>query len=109
MHRAILGLIGGDRRRGDHIVSEDTLNNADKNLRTGTASQNNQNSKIRSDNTTGFKGVYFYKDGRKKPWMAHITVDRKRIILGYFETKEEAYEAYCDAAKKYFGEFARLK
>lgn len=109
MHRLILGLENGDRRRGDHVISEETLNNSDNNIRPGTASQNNQNSRKRSDNTTGFKGVYFYKDGRRKPYSAYITVDKKRINLGYYETAEEAYAAYCEAAKKYFGEFARLE
>jgi len=109
MHRFILGLTAGDKRRGDHVISEQTLNNSDKNIRIGTASQNNQNSRKRSDNTTGFKGVYFYKDGRPKPYWAYITVNRKRIGLGYYEKAEEAHEAYCEAAKKYFGEFARFE
>ncbi len=109
MHRLILGLDPGDKRRGDHIFSEDTLNNSDRNLRIGTASQNNQNSRRRSDNSSGFKGVYFYKDGRRKPWYAYISVDKKRISLGYFETRDEARKAYCESAKKYFGEFARFE
>jgi len=30
------------------------------------------------------------------------------INLGLYSTPEEAYESYCEAAKDYYGEFARL-
>ena len=35
-------------------------------------------------------------------------VNQKSIYLGYFKTPEEAAEAYNEAAKKHFGEFAAL-
>lgn len=40
-------------------------------------------------------------------WRAQIWVNKTSITLGYFNTPEEAHEAYKHASTKYFGEFAR--
>jgi hypothetical protein len=56
---------------------------------------------LRKDNNSGFKGVYYFK--RKQYWVAQITVDRKRIYLGYFAIPEEAAKAYDKAALECFG------
>ena len=82
-----------------------TFNNQRLNLREATPSQNKMNSKIRSDNTSSYKGVSWCKLMQK--WKARITVNGKRIHLGYFDDPKEAHEAYCTAADQYFGEFAR--
>lgn len=44
----------------DHI-NRVKFDNRKENLRTVTRSQNNYNTKIRSDSKTGFKGVHYYK------------------------------------------------
>ncbi len=87
------------------IDHEDTdpFNNREKNLREATNQQNSANSRIAKNNTTGFKGVCYYK--RDNNYQASIMVNRKKIHLGYFDTAEEAHEAYCEAGRKYFGEF----
>jgi len=41
--------------------------------------------------------------------MARIKVGRKQTYLGNFKTEEEAHSAYVEAAKKYFGEYARME
>jgi hypothetical protein len=46
-------------------------------------------------------------NGTKDDNRASIKANGKRIFLGLFLTAEEAHDAYCAAAKKYFGEFAR--
>lgn len=83
-----------------------TLNNKRENLRFATKSQNQANQKIRSDNTSGFKGVNWRKD--IAAWAARVSVMNKRIHLGHFPTAEAAARAYDTAAQKHFGEFARL-
>jgi hypothetical protein len=91
----------------DHIDKSDpnnTLNDRITNLREATHTQNGGNSIRSKKNSSGFKGICWKKDANK--WLARICVNYKRIHLGYFDTPEAAYEAYCNAAKKYFGEFA---
>lgn len=80
------------------------------NLREATRSENAQNQGRNSSNSTGYKGVAkFYNPTNRARYRALIRVKGKRIFLGLFHTPEAAYEAYCKAAKKYHGKFARLK
>ena len=81
-------------------------NNAIDNLRACTKSENEANKFLQRNNTSGVKGIWLQKSGK---WRAAIMKDNKRIHLGYYSTKEEAYAAYCEAAERIFGEFARLK
>lgn len=110
MHRIILERILNrellDTEFVDHI-NGDRLDNRRENLRLATKIENGRNSKQREDNQSGFKGVSRYRVGFDK-WRARIRVDKKEIHLGVFETKEDAYQAYREAAIKYFGEFARI-
>lgn len=76
------------------------------NLRFANVSQNIRNSKKYSNNSSGYKGVSYDQASRK--WRARIMVNGKSKHLGFFNTREEAYAAYCKAAVFYFGEFARL-
>lgn len=75
------------------------------NLREAGRSQNIANSRRRSDNTSGFKGVTFHKASGK--WHAKIWKDQKEISLRYYNTPEEAHAAYVAAATQLQGEFAR--
>ena len=42
-------------------------------------------------------------------WCASITVDKKRIIIGYFYKKEDAIVSRLKAELKYFQDFAPQK
>lgn len=75
------------------------------NLRAATRSQNLQNAGIRSDNTSGVKGVCF--DKARQKWLAQIAVGGRRMVLGRFVSKDDAARAYSEAASRFFGDFAR--
>lgn len=75
------------------------------NLREASQTQNNANAKLRSNNTSGAKGVTW--DRWSSKWMAQIAVNGRRKNLGRFDTVEAAQAAYAEAARKLFGEFAR--
>lgn len=69
------------------------------NLRLATRTQNGENrKKLAKNNTSCFRGVSLKKSTGK--WIAGIKKNGVRIHLGYFQTKEEAYKAYCAAAVK---------
>lgn len=89
----------------DHI-NGDVLDNRRKNLRVCTHAENTRNRGKASHNTTGFKGVFFDKRPRARPWYAEIVCDRKKHRLGSFDCAESAARAYDDAALKLHGEFA---
>lgn len=85
----------------------DTSNNNISNLRISTKHQNGCNRGKNKNNSSGFKGVMFYKAYKK--WTAQIKVMGKSKSLGYFNTPEEASLAYQSAANKLHGEFAKTQ
>lgn len=89
MHRLICAPVDG--LEVDHI-NRNKLDNRRSNLRSVTRSQNERNKSLRSDNTSGYKGVHWDKSHKK--WYAGIRHDGKRIYLGRFATAEEASRAY---------------
>jgi hypothetical protein len=82
----------------DHI-NRDKSDNRISNLRPASRSQNSANSPRRSH----LKGATFSR-GR---WRAQICHNYKNRHLGYFATEQAAHEAYLDAARECFGQFAR--
>ena len=107
-HRVIWAVHYGEWPEGqiDHI-DNDRLNNRIGNLREATNSENTRNQGIRKANTSGFKGVSW--NSMAKAFHARIGVDGRNTHLGYHATAEAAHAAYCEAAKKYHGEFARTE
>ena len=89
----------------DHI-DNNRSNNSLENLRWASQRENNMNTQIRSNNTSGVKGIYWNKSSRK--WRAQIMIDGKCIHLGRFATKEEATLVRQTRAKEAFGLFMNV-
>lgn len=107
VHRIIWKMMTGNEPDNliDHI-NGDRSDNRFGNLRPATYSQNNQNGKFRSSNTTGYKGVTYDKSRNK--YQSSIWLNKQHISLGRFETPEAAHQAYCEASAKYHQEYGRV-
>lgn len=103
MHRLIM-----DPPKGMEVDHKDgnTTNCQRSNLRVCTRQENVKNTSKRSHNTSGYKGVSWFKPNKK--WGVHIGFDKNKLFLGLFKDKIEAAKAYDEAARKYHGEFAKL-
>lgn len=109
LHRVILSRILGreldSSELTDHIDRK-PLNNRRENLRLANHSQNGANQTAHKNSHTGLKGVYFDKRARK--YRAQIGIGKKKTYLGLYPTPQEAHEAYKQAAREFFGEFANF-
>jgi len=104
-HRVIWALVTGrwPCYEIDHINGSKE-DNRWANLRESTSSQNKWNAGPQKRNKSGYKGVSWHTS--KQKWRAVITRFRTQHHLGYFDCPQQAYYAYCRAAKKMHGEFA---
>lgn len=82
----------------DHI-NEIKDDNRIVNLRSATNLENQHNvSSLQSNNTSGFRGVFWRKN--RKKWKAIIYLNGRPKHLGHFDTAEEASEAYVTAKRE---------
>jgi hypothetical protein len=106
-HRIIWKIVTGN----DPIEEIDHANgigddNRWVNLREASRAENAHNLRTPSTNTSGFKGVHWHAGARR--WRATIKCGGNvPIHLGYFDDPSAAHAAYCAAADKLHGEFAR--
>ncbi len=84
----------------DHINRQKSDNRL-ANLREVDARENAANTELFRNNTSGFRGVTYHKDRSK--WVAQIKKNSRTKYIGIFSTKEAAYSAYLDEAKRHFG------
>lgn len=82
----------------DHI-NEIKDDNRIVNLRLATHQQNQQNrSKPYKNNSSGLLGIYWNKQNKK--WRAIIEINGKNKHLGYFNTAEQAHDAYLKGKRE---------
>jgi len=103
MHREIMN--AKDERLVDHRNC-DSLDNRRSNLRFATRAENMQNRRKRKNTSSRYMGVCLCKQTGK--WTSIIVYNKKSIWLGRFDSEVAAARIYDEAAKKYYGEFARL-
>ena len=97
MHRILANT--PDNLQVDHI-NHNKLDNRKSNLRNVTNQQNHFNMPLAKNNTSGYKGIYWFR--RDGIWHAQITVSSKRIHLGYFDDIKKAILARRKAEQKYY-------
>jgi hypothetical protein len=76
------------------------------NLRDVTQTQNNYNTGLYKNNTSGFKGVQKTKKGE---YRAGARVDGVQTHIGTYATAEEASQAYLDFVAPYRGEYVSIE
>lgn len=97
MHRVVMN--SSLKERWDHR-DRNSLNNCKSNLRVATSQQNNANSSLRKDNTSGLRGVTWHKASKR--WMVGVG----GVYSGLFENKKDAALEYNRIARLRYGEFA---
>jgi len=101
LHRLILNL--QDRKQEVDHINHNRLDNRKSNLRVCDRFGNGRNLSLKSNNTSGYPGVSFWKSRNK--WRARIKVNYVGIHIGLYDTLQEAVEARHNAEIKYFGDF----
>ncbi len=101
-------LIIGKPKKGEYMdhINHNKLDNRRINLRICTNAENMRNRTAPSNNTSGFKGVWWHS--ARKKWAARVICNYKSHNLGLYSDKKDAAKAYNEAAKRLFGEFAHL-
>ena len=87
----------------DHI-NRNKSDNRECNLRIASTKENSRNREKSSNNSSGFKGVFF--DKKQNKYVTQLRCDNKLMYFGSFNNAEEAARQYDKAALKYFKEFA---
>lgn len=105
MHKEVARRMRLPNGQVDHR-DRNKLNNQRCNLRPATNSLNQANCNVSSLNTSGFKGVHWYK--RYQCWQASIRIAGQSRHLGYRRSKKAAAQLYNKAALHFFGKYAVL-
>lgn len=87
----------------DHI-NNNRFDNRIENLRECTRYENGQNSKLYSNNKSGYKNVFWVK--REEKWKVEVRIEGKKKSFGLYDDIELAIIVAEEARNKYHGAFA---
>ena len=107
MHRVVFLMHHGYLPKTLDLIDGNKSNNNIDNLREATLSQNMHNTKIYTNNSSGYKGVTWSK--QKKKYIGLFKMNYKEYYAGSFKLAEEAAKAVMELREKLQGEFARHK
>jgi hypothetical protein len=97
VHRLVAAaFIGPSNGKNVNHLNEDKGDNRPENLEYVFMRENRNY----SASNKYLKGAWPQKDGRKRKWQSIITINKKRVFLGYFMTELEAHERYLLAVKE---------
>ena len=102
MHRIVMNVLDSPKILVDHIY-HNRNDNRKSQLRLVNNQQNQCNTVVAKDNTSGYKGVYWHK--KRNKWEALISYNNKQIYLGLYDDIEDAIRVRQQAEIKYFGEY----
>ena len=103
MHQ-ILGM-----KDADHI-NRNALDNRRENLdNKATRSEQSHNQKVRYNNKSGVKGVWYERDGLSRPWRAQLKNCGEIVLNEFYVTKDEAIIARLNAEIRHLDERAWQK
>ncbi|HIJ48192.1 MAG: HNH endonuclease [Gammaproteobacteria bacterium] len=88
------------------FINHDATDNRISNLRLATRSDRGGTRKLNKNSSSGYKGVSWNQAAGM--WWARIQRNKVKYDLGLHTTPKAAHEAYVEAAKTLFGEFARV-
>lgn len=104
LHRLIMGFPDALVDHKNHPPrDEHKVDNRKSNLRIVQPIENNMNSSVAKNNTTGKTGISYNKNAGK--YEAYIQLDNKKIHLGLFENPDDAIRARRNAEIEYFGDY----
>lgn len=105
VHRIIYKMVHNEEPHEIDHEDADFTNNRPGNLRPADHGSNIANGKRRRKASDLPKGVYLKSPGR---FAAYIRKRGEAHHLGYFDDPQLAHAAYCAAAERFHGEFARF-
>jgi hypothetical protein len=105
-HRAAWAVTYGEFPKEIDHKNGNPSDNRIINLRAADRLTNNCNVASAKGSSSKFLGVSWSRKDRR--WVAAITKNRVRTVLGYFRNESDAAAAYDAAARTVHGEFARL-